>query len=296
MGKAFSFFLAGLLALNMMSCKDDHVDQAPEPVIKSAQIELKEGDHLYGLVDTLKLSLQFHDADRDLGQNNFYQSWKATDFLQYGDGKLMAVEEIDTVFSEGYFTRVMNVITVPQGVSGILVTPHTRELPAYNYLPEMDAYPCRTISYRYDSFFVHEQDKNIIPNEDIVKQVRYFGQTYWKFSDTLYYQNNPENYNLFVEPMSVAADNSLTNMQLEENYCVTYNTPLPQMTGLSFGKTIKTGPLKITGFSNADGLIEYSMRGFFHQIFAGKKIRLRIYVRDNANHLSNIIETNDITF
>lgn len=291
-GKEFSFLLAGLLALTVMSCKDDQVDQAPEPVIKSALIQYSAANTSSAPEGIIKLSFQFHDVDNDLGFDwNGFTSGSINYFLNDGNGLMMPVSYSDTLLGDHSFP--VHLLNVPASSVGKLVTIRTKmQFRARDNFLARAAYP-----YGVSHLLIRSQNQSIICDDQKPTEVILSGQTFYAVSDTLYWQENPATWNLAVQFLEVKANNVVEEYNWMETHGVNFNTRIPDVTGLEFGKRIQTGGVVVTGFSTTDGLIEYGMRSAdFGKVFSGKKIRLRITVSDKAHHLSNIIESNDLQF
>lgn len=304
--KRISFLLPGILALGVMSCKEEQLDQAPEPVIKSAQIQYIESiekNMTWGSGNTLnkpegiiKLSFQFHDADNDLGFDwNGFTSGSVNYFLHTDDGKITPVSYSDTLLSDHSFP--VRILTVPKSLSGKLVTVRTKKQFGYGTMPAYERYANAAYPYQLSHVIIRSQNKSIINDDQRPLQVFLSGQTFYVLSDTLYCQENPDASNLQVQFLEVKANGVVDEHNVRETFGASFNTRIPDVSGLEFGVRIQTGAVSVIGFSSSDGLIEYAMRSAdFRKIFTGKKIRLRITVVDKAHHFSNIIESNDLQF
>jgi len=298
--KQIFFLLIGVLALVVMSCKDDHVEQAPEPVIKSALIQYADpGSGGSGRTSRsegiIKLSFQFHDADNDLGFDwDGFKSGSINYFLQRGNGEVTPVSYSDTLL--GDHSVPIHILNVPTSSTGKLATFRAKKQFEFNITPEGISSAC-VYPYQVCHLLIRPLDKSIIGDDQRPLEVVLSGKTFYSLSDTLYWRENPEANNLLVEFLEVGTDHNVKEFNWAGKHHASFNMRIPDVVGLEFGKRIQMGSIIVTGFSSSDGLIEYGMRSAdFTKIFAGKKIRLRVAVIDKAHHLSNVIESNDLQF
>jgi len=289
-----SLLLIGALALAVMSCKDDQVDQAPEPVIKSAVIEYVEpdigGSRREGII---KLSFQFHDADTDLGfDSNRFVSGSINYFLHSHDGKMTPVSYSDTLLGE--HSSPVHILNVPTPSPGKLVTVRTASL--VGFAPENKNFIC-AYPYEVCHLLIRSSDRSVMSDDQRPLEVVLSGKTFYSLTDTLYWQENPDANNLRIQFLEVNAGNVVDECNWPDTHNTNFNNRIPDIAGLEFGKRIQMGVIAVTGFSSKDGLIEYQMASTdFRKVFSGKKIRLRVSVIDKAHHVSNVIESNDVQF
>jgi len=302
--KEISFLLLALLGLSVMGCKDDTVDLAPEPVIKSATIQYVGPGMLGGGGSSvnksegiIKLSFQFHDADNDLGFDaNGLATGTVNYFLRGDDGQMMPVSYADTVLSEHSFPVCL--LNVPASSFGKLVTIRTGKQFSYSrMLFENNSKIGAPYPYQVSHLLIRSRNKSILSDDQRPVEVTLSGRTFYAVSDTLYCQENPDATNLRVQFLEVKANNVVEEYNWFATPGASFNARIPAVAGLTFGKRIQAGTVMVTGFSASDGLIEYVIRsGDIRRALSGKKIRLRVSVVDNAHHLSNFIESNDLQF
>lgn len=303
-GREKGLLLLAFVALSVMGCKDDSVDQAPEPVIKSAMIQYIEPATAEGsaasinrAAGVIKLSFQFHDADNDLGFDaSEFTSAPLNYFLRGDDGQMTPVSYADTVLSDHSFP--VCVLNVPASSSGKLVTIRNGKQFNDSTMPvENNPQTCPLYPYKISHLIIRSQNKSIINDDQRPVEVTLSGRTFYALSDTLYWQENLDATNLRVQFLEVKANNVVEEYNWLATHGASFNARIPAVAGLEFGKRIQAGTVTVTGFSGADGLIEYAMRSSdFRKTLSGKKVRLRITVVDKAHHLSNFIESNDLQF
>jgi len=293
-----SLLLIGAFALAVMSCKDDQVDQAPEPVIKSALIQYVEPD--MGNVGSrregiIKLSFQFHDADADLGFDwNRFASGSVNYFLHSEDGKMTPVSYSDTLLGDHSFP--VHILNVPTPSTGKLMTARTTSPVGFVAL-ENKNFMCGAYPYEVCHLLIRSSDRSVMRDDQRPLEVVLSGKTFYSLTDTLYWQENPDASNLRVQFLEVNAGNVVDERNWLDTRNTSFNTRIPDIAGLEFGKRIQMGVITVTGFSSTDGLIEYRMASTdFRKVFTRKKIRLRVTVIDKAGHVSNVIESNDVQF
>jgi hypothetical protein len=98
-------------------------------------------------------------------------------------------------------------------------------------------------------------------------------------TDTLYFQLNPDHYNIFVDFL-ISDGASYQEYDFRKEYCTTYDGRLPILSK----DVSQENPL--------EGTIRYAMTGTgFKLIFGNKTIKLRIQIQDRKLNKSNIVET-----
>jgi hypothetical protein len=199
--------------------------------------------------DSLILTISFKDGDGDLGLR--------------GDELGCYLVGADTICYNDKFTflnqngkKVKNFV----GVEGTLITYETKRTdPNFSYLPDfLKPYNC--INW------------DVIREEDIV-------------TDTVYFELNPNHYNIFVEFHVKQNDGtfSLFDFQQEFSY--------PSCGG-SFNGRFPILSKDLSREVPLEGTIRYAMQSSaFLLQFSIKTLKLRIRIQDRLLHTSNTIET-----
>jgi hypothetical protein len=117
--------------------------------------------------------------------------------------------------------------------------------------------------------------------------------------DTVYYQANPNYYNLFVDYYILSAGNW-------DRFDFDTVFPYPNCTDGGVNGRFPSpenfqsesfGPFLLNRISTKEGVLTYSMKSFgLDQIFSSKKIKLKVRIQDRSFHKSNEIETSEIQF
>ncbi len=115
--------------------------------------------------------------------------------------------------------------------------------------------------------------------------------------DTLYYQVNPNHFNMYVRYYYLENDvwkefNWLTDV-IEFPHCgITFSGRFPPIIGA--GRML-AGPFDIQSNGKNAGLIQYNMLSMgFKELFGRKKIKVSVQIQDRAFNKSNLIETPEI--
>lgn len=195
--------------------------------------------------DTLVLSLNFTDGDGDLG--------------------LRANEIGNGAFVERYYFRVNdrnryftdNPLLVAQDINAVRFRTRSK-VTGYDTLPDfVEPFTCTN----WEEVFDEVGGVNTVV-------------------DTLYFQLNPNHYNIFVDFLIKQNDGSFQEYDFREELCTTYDGRIPE---LSTGVGQET-PL--------EGTIRYAMPGTgFKVVFGSRTIKLRVQIQDRALNRSNILET-----
>jgi hypothetical protein len=100
--------------------------------------------------------------------------------------------------------------------------------------------------------------------------------------DTLYFQLNPNYYNIFVDFLVKQPDGKWLEYDFRKEFCTTYDGQIPILSKDLSQPT----PL--------EGVIRYAMPGAgFKLNFSLKTIKLRMQIQDRALHKSNIVESGE---
>jgi hypothetical protein len=119
-----------------------------------------------------------------------------------------------------------------------------------------------------------------------------------KITDTVYFQTNPNFYNLFVDIYTKGSNNwSLFDFSTVSSFPNCSQGIYARVPDLENFNSKSGSPFKITKISSKEGLITYSIISFaLTQIFSGKPLKLKVKIQDRALHKSNEIETSEIQF
>jgi hypothetical protein len=197
--------------------------------------------------DSLVVTLQFQDGDGDLGLSNNQNSYP---FHQYNFYHAETGEELNAMAA-----RTQRNIDVSQAIH----YSHKRT-GAIDTLPPFSA-PGTCPSYQYP------KEKNPL----IINGVEH--------NDTIYFQRNPNHYNIFVTFLLRNPNGQFTeyNWGCGENY----HGRFPVMVDDDKEKAI-------------EGTLTYKIQGaVLGDILERKIIKLRIYIQDRALHKSNVVETQE---
>jgi hypothetical protein len=211
------------------------------------------------VADTLALSIDFKDGDGDIG---------------FSDADLQ-LTPATTVYAEHYYfdnTGQRWAIDDPTTLSQSI---KQNEITLYKSLLK---YSSRKTT-PFDTLPAFTKPFNCINWEILYKTV---GNAVTP-TDTLYFQLNPNHYNIYVDFLVKDPSNgSFSEFDFREEYCSTYDGRLPILSKDIGQET----PL--------EGTIRYAMAGVgFKLIFSGQKstLKLRVRIQDRALNKSNEIET-----
>jgi hypothetical protein len=119
-------------------------------------------------------------------------------------------------------------------------------------------------------------------------------------NDTLYFQANPNYYNLFIDNYVFSNGNwskfDFSTAFTYPNCSYGVNARAPSLENFQLGSN-GYGPFIINKISSKEGSMIYSIKSFdLDYFFSGKKIKLKVRIQDRAFHKSNEIETSEIQF
>jgi hypothetical protein len=256
-----SGFLIFIIAVVIFSCEEkvEEEDYPIEPVISFEDIRFIDVPGIdYLTPDTLKLIFSFTDGDADLGRDSSNPKFLASPY-----------------HVRSYFLKSTGA-TVPSTTDDL-----KQDLTKIN----------KTELIRY-------KDRLIAPFDTLPPFALPFTCLNWgvlyntiEATDTLYFRYNPDYYNLRVSFWVDNGNGTFEEFDFTKAFCSTYNSVFPSV---DLGNLNGT-PFEIKLFSSKRGTITYKMRGNgFKLTFGGKKLKLRIMVKDNQLHASNEIETPEI--
>ena len=119
-----------------------------------------------------------------------------------------------------------------------------------------------------------------------------------RVTDTVYFQTNPNSYNLFVDIYTKDSNNwalfDFSSVSSFPNCSQGIHARVPDLENFSPQSGV---PFKIVKISSKEGVITYRVVSYsLSFLFAGKKIKLKARIQDRALHKSNEIETSEIQF
>ncbi len=200
--------------------------------------------------DTLALTINFKDGDGDLGLDE---------------------SETDPPFHDKtYFLLNGTPVYFPEGV------------PVANPKGELISYKTKREATTNDTLpgFVTPYNCS---NWDVIKD-----NTTQQVTDTLYFQLNPNHYNIFVDFYVKRNDGS--GLYDKYDWIREFIFPNCQVTGFDGRFPILSKDL--TQKAAQEGKIRYSMKSVaFNIFFSIKTLKLKIMIQDRALHKSNTIET-----
>lgn len=270
------------LIILLFGCENDEPNYPAQPFIEFKALEFKD---LPKGPDSLILTFKFRDGDKDLGLDPTDRSYPfhRRNYYLTSSGTISPVNDY-----------LLDVVT-----GGKLVTPNTRLIPGYEYLPPNE-YPFSCTHYVWTTFNLTNLD--IIDENDnaySVEEITDFNLNlhYYKVTGTFYSTENQNYNNLYVDFFTEE-----TNGEFKEFNWVTDISP--PGCGIDFherfpkpsGSYTQAGPFKIKMKNKYEGEITYNMASHgFTYLFTDKRLMLRIRVRDHALNESNIIETSPFT-
>jgi hypothetical protein len=238
--------------------------------------------------DSLILYISFKDGDGDLGLDpedpaHLAAPYNDADYFQSNaSGELIPVPTFVGQLTGSGTTETIDVLDVQDPSIGTFVFARTQKTPAYSHLPPpvIDS-KLNCVDYNFKTFIIPKNDKAVIdPSTTIEDSVSSNGNVFYIISDTLYYKSNPNHYNIEVDFL-VEENGTFVEFDWRKNYCSTFDGRFPVL----------------SDNDNAlDGTLKYNMESLgFSPLFRGKKMKLRVQIKDRALHLSNVIETREFT-
>lgn len=144
---------------------------------------------------------------------------------------------------------------------------------------------------------VNYEDKRTNPSLNLPDYVPPFDCTNWelvfdnssppKIIDTVYFELNPDHYNIFIDFLVKQNDGSFQEFDWRKEFCTTYDGRFPILA--------KNADLSLK--NPVEGTLRYAMlsTGFKLQ-FSIKTLKLRVQIQDRLLNKSNIIETPEFQF
>ncbi len=297
-------FIKGLGLLCFITLLSGSCFDAPEfPVIPEIEFDRIEIIHSADPsdFDTLNLYIKFKDGDGDLGftlspkylsdpyhNANFYQ--------EDAGGKLIPLgTEAGTIGEDEY-----ELLHIPDPQKGKLVVYRTRKKAEFNFLPPADKCTGSNSLKHYEylagalgapnpggrRLLVRTEDMAAVdPLVELVDSFPKINPQYYQIRDTMYITPNPDHYNIEVDFLvkDPTAEGGFREFDWREEYCTTFDGRFP---------VLSDDP-----GSSIDGTLRYSMTSFgFQTIFSIKTLKLRVSIKDQQRHRSNVIYTNEFRF
>lgn len=233
--------------------------------------------------DSLVVTLDFEDGNGDLGlpSTGLDQTVPTGDhFLIDNNGQISTIE-VETVVING--NENITFFHIPNGIDAELMTYRVRERPGYDTLPppvSNSKIDCRY--YLSKQFVIEAADLSVMhPYASIEDTITTQQGTYFKMSDTLFFQTNPSHYNIEVDFFVKAPDGSFQEFSWLKEYCSTYDGRFPVLADSG---------------TALEGTIIYAMTSVgFRDLFAGKRLKLQIRIKDRALNVSNVVDTQEFT-
>jgi hypothetical protein len=195
--------------------------------------------------DTLALRLDFTDGDGDLGLNPD----------EIGEGR----------YSERYYFKIND--------NGRYYT--NNPLPVARD-PQFVKFSTRRTTPGYDTLPTFTTPFKCINWEIVSESVNGISTVV----DTLYFQLNPNHYNIFVDFLVKQDDGSFEEFDFRQELCTTFDGRIPELSKEGGQST----PL--------EGTIRYAMASIgFKLVFGSKTLKLRVQIQDRALNRSNVLET-----
>jgi hypothetical protein len=243
--------------LGMVSCFNPP-EYPVVPNIEFDNISFVEGTD----TDSLILSLRFKDGDGDIG-------------LSDADDQL---NEFTKIYAERFYFTQSGQRYVIQDIVQLRDSPRKEESDLFKSLLKFN----NRKKSPFDSLPGFVRPYSCL-NWDILKKT--LSNNVEINTDTVYFQLNPDHYNIFIKFMIKQADGSWKEYNIREEFCTTigYDGRIPVLA-------------KDDGETPLQGTIRYAMQSVaFKQTFSIKTLKLRVKIQDRALNKSNEIETKEFT-
>ncbi len=292
-------FLGSLFIISATSSCFDPPVFPDTPTIEFVSLDFKE---FGGFVDpdSLILKIKFQDGDGDLGINkittnrgdqidNINDPFHDSNFFLSDGGSSLKTIGTETFYTDTFRNGIAELVPLKiftlRGQSGKLVSKKNQA--GYNLLPSFDNSTRECQNFTLQSYFVFIDDWDIIDERygirDTLRDA--FGNDFIHLKDTLYFEFNPNHYNIEVDFLvedrgNPLAINGFVEYDWRKQFCTTYDGRFPQLSDSST-------PL--------DGILTYSMGSTgFKTIFGSRTIKLRVSIKDRQLNRSNEILTREI--
>ncbi len=249
--------------------------------------------------DSLIVYIDFKDGDGDLGINpqdpDFISyPFHNSNFFQQNNGQL---EPLHT-FTASTNTDQFDILDIPDPSIGKLVSFRTRTDPLYSSkLPS--AFQCSAYEALADrvepnkpstgrKLLIEKADVAVLDDVNrIVDTLRSETNEYYQLKDTLYYELNPDHYNIEVQflmkdPSSTNEEHpGYTEFNWFTTFCQNFDGRFPYLTDNK---------------NSLEGTLSYAMisTGFL-VTFGSRPLKLRVLIRDRARNASNVVDSDEFT-
>ena len=251
--------------------------------------------------DSLNLYIKFKDGDGDLGfqegTEDISDPYHNAFFYQAKDvqpGENAKLEPISTV--SGFVGSDEYDLLLPDPNLGKLVVYRSRKKEGFT-LPQ--TFHCSDYEYLGGAvdpnnqgdgrrLLIKKADRAVLdPMIKLVDSIAFADNRdateYYQIRDTLYYTPNQNHYNIEVDFLvkDPTAPGGFREFDWREEFCTTFDGRFPVFSDKP---------------SSIDGTLRYSMTSLgFTSLFSIKTLKLRVWIRDQQLHISNMIETNEFT-
>lgn len=290
--------LLSFLAIGAGSCFDPP-EFPVEPQIEFERIEFIDSPDPSDL-DSLNLYISFKDGDGDLGFSESLRDisdpYHSAFFYQENQGKIEPLSTVSLISNSG---AQYDLLQIPDPLKGHLVTFRTHQKPEYAFLPGGDLCTAsNSLKYyeylngRVDAEHAADGRRLIIeasdraalgPSVQIVDSFPTKDPQHYQIRDTLYFTPNPDHYNIEVDFLvkDTSAPDGFREFDWREEYCTTFDGRFPVFSDKQ---------------SSIDGILRYSLTSLgFTTVFSIKTLKLRVTIKDQLRHSSNVIETPEFT-
>jgi hypothetical protein len=276
--KGLAFFF--LIVIGIGSCFDPP-EYPTTPIIEFSKIE-----YVDAAWDSLFLYIDFKDGDGDLGlktDDPVYRSAPYNDafFYQENNGSLRQLS------TYSLSTQVPDIIEITDPASGDLVFPRTKKKAMYADDVPNYAFPYTCTNFVYRSILIEEADAAVLDNVTPRKAVTFEARNYIEITDTLYFDPNPNHYNIEVRFYTKnGEDYDLYDWRSDGCNRVT-----------NVGQTFDARfPVLSEDQNTVEGTLKYGMYSLgFKETFGNKTLRLEIQIKDRALNKSNLVVTPDFS-
>ena len=242
-----------ILFLGLVSCFNPP-EYPSIPEIEFGKVSFVKTPNLAD-ADTLNLSVRFKDGDGDIG--------------------LLANENSDDLrFAERFYRKINK--------DSLYILRNNATSIAIANNPAFIRYKTKRINPNYDTLPAFAKPFDCTNWEIVYKTTNNIKSVV----DTVYFQLNPNHYNIFVDFLVSKNDDSgeFVEFDFRKEFCVTYDGRIPVLAKEAGQET----PLQ--------GTINYAMIGTgFELIFTTRSIKLRIQIQDRALNKSNVIISEPFT-
>lgn len=276
----------------LLSCENEP-NYPVQPYIEIKSLEFRDSPKESG-TDSLILTFKYRDGDQDLGleDSDWSDPYHARNYYLASNGKVTPVTTFH-VEAIPQFERIIDL----DAIGGKLVTPNTRLKPGYDFLPPNE-YPFSCTHYVHTTIYLTNRELlDETDNAYSIEEIPGFDIPVYKVMGTFYSTENPNYSNVEVDFFVEDVDGQFNEFSWETDID-------PPNCGFDFNgrfpKTLETytqqGPFEITKKNKYEGEITFNMASVgFQYLFANKKIKLRLKIRDRALNESNVVETTPLT-